>query len=246
MTAADNQRALILLVAVAYCIAAAGTLVAQANASESDQERRRAAMVEQQIVARGISDPSVLKAVRETPRHRFVPPEMEAYAHEDNPLPIGYGQTISQPYIVAYMSQLLDVKRAHKVLEIGTGSGYQAAVLAKLAGKVYSIEIVEPLGLRARDVLREMGLDNVEVRIGDGYAGWAEHAPFDRILLTAAPEEIPQALLDQLAPGGRLVAPVGPVRGDQEIVVIDKDRRGRLKRKRDLPVRFVPMVKGEP
>ena len=199
-------------------------------------------MVEGQIIARGVRDRRVLDALRRVPRHEFVPPELAEEAYSDSPLPIGFGQTISQPYIVGYMTELLRLEPDQKVLEIGTGSGYQAAVLSLIAGEVYSIEIVEPLGLEARERLKRMGYRNIHVRIGDGYQGWPEQAPFDRIILTAAPPEIPQALIDQLAPGGRLVAPVGPGYGAQEIVIVDKDRKGQVHRRVDLPVRFVPMV----
>ena len=163
-------------------------------------------------------------------------------AYSDHPLPIGNGQTISQPYIVAFMSELLDLRKSHKVLEIGTGCGYQAAVLSVLAGEVYSIEIVEELGVQARERLRTLGYDNVEVKIGNGYAGWPEQAPFDRIILTAAPNELPRTLIDQLKNGGKLVAPVGPVYGNQELVVVTKDAQGKVRRESVLPVRFVPMV----
>ena len=167
---------------------------------------------------------------------------MVPQAYNDHPLPIGNRQTISQPYIVAFMSELLDVEKSHKVLEIGTGCGYQAAVLSVLADQVYSMEIVEELGVQARQRLRTLGYDNVEVRIGNGYAGWPEQAPFDRIILTAAPNELPQALVDQLKRGGKLVAPVGPVYGNQELVVVTKDAQGKVRRESVLPVRFVPMV----
>jgi protein-L-isoaspartate(D-aspartate) O-methyltransferase len=202
-------------------------------------------MVEGQIVARGVRDRAVLEALQSVPRDKFVPPDLADQAYSDNPLPIGFGQTISQPYIVGYMSELLGLQPGHKVLEIGTGSGYQAAVLSLLARDVYSIEIVSELGAQARERLERLGYSKVHVRIGDGYKGWPEEAPFDRILLTAAPHEIPQPLLDQLAPGGRLVAPVGPTYGAQEIIVVDKDANGNLTRRTDLPVRFVPMVPGK-
>ncbi len=199
-------------------------------------------MIEAQIVARGVRDPAVLEALRRIPRREFVPAQLVDEAYEDHPLPIGYGQTISQPYIVGYMTELLRLEAHHKVLEIGTGSGYQAAVLSLLADQVYSIEIVEPLALEARDRLERLDRRNVEIKIGDGYQGWPEHAPFDRIVLTAAPPRIPRRLIDQLASGGRLIAPVGPSYGAQEIVILDKDRKGRIHKRRDLPVRFVPMV----
>jgi protein-L-isoaspartate(D-aspartate) O-methyltransferase len=182
--------------------------------------------------------------MREVPRHLFGPDGAHAQAYADYPLPIGEGQTISQPYIVALMTELLGPEKSHKVLEVGTGSGYQAAVLSRLAGEVYSIEIVEPLAQTATSLLDQLGYD-VKVRAGNGYLGWPEQAPFDRIILTAAPPKIPQALLDQLKPGGRLVAPVGPVGGVQELVVLDKDAGGRIREQNVLAVRFVPMV-GEP
>ncbi len=198
-------------------------------------------MVEEQIKARGVRDKAVLEAMRRVPRHPFVPADLIAEAHADRPLPIGAGQTISQPYIVAYMTELLDVKPRHRVLEIGTGSGYQTAILAQLAARVYSIEIVEPLAKRAAGRLHALGIENIDLRIGDGGEGWPEEAPFDRILLTAAPAEIPPTLIEQLARGGRLVAPVGSQSERQSLIVIDKDSKGRLHRREDLPVLFVPM-----
>ena len=212
--------------------------VAAADAHTAQRET----MVREQIAARGVSDADVLAAIRSVPRHLFVPDSMVAEAYSDSPLAIGFSQTISQPYIVAYMSELLDLEDRHKVLEIGTGSGYQAAVLSLLAGEVYTIEIVEELGRQAAVRLDRLGYKNVKVRVGNGYLGWPEEAPFDRILLTAAPEEIPQPLIEQLRPGGRLVAPVGPVFGVQELVVVDKDASGKVSRRAELPVRFVPMV----
>ena len=215
--------------------------VRRARAAD-DYADLRQSMVREQILARGVSDSNVLAALRGVPRHRFVPPSLVRQAYNDHPLPIGNGQTISQPYIVAFMSELLDLQKGHKVLEIGTGCGYQAAVLSVLAGEVYSIEIVEELGAQARQRLRSLGYDNVEVKIGNGYAGWPGQAPFDRIILTAAPVELPRTLVDQLKPGGRLVAPVGPVYGNQELVVVTKDAQGKVRRESVLPVRFVPMV----
>ena len=215
--------------------------VRRARAAD-DYADLRESMVREQILARGVSDRNVLAALRGVPRHRFVPPSLARQAYNDHPLPIGNRQTISQPYIVAFMSELLDLQKGHKVLEIGTGCGYQAAVLSVLAGEVYSIEIVEELGAQARERLLSLGYDNVEVRIGNGYAGWPEQAPFDRIILTAAPDELPRTLVDQLKPGGRLVAPVGPVYGNQELVVVTKDAEGKVRREPVLPVRFVPMV----
>jgi protein-L-isoaspartate(D-aspartate) O-methyltransferase len=199
----------------------------------------RAKMVDEQIRARGIKSQAVLRAMGDVPRHLFVPREVQPFAYEDRPLPIGLDQTISQPYVVAFMTEVLDVARGHRVLEIGTGSGYQAAVLSGLVQQVYSIEIVAELAERARRTLAANGYANVQVRTGNGYLGWPEHSPFDRIIVTAAPPEIPQALVDQLAVGGRLVAPVGTV--SQEIVVVTKTAQG-TKEERTIPVRFVPMV----
>jgi protein-L-isoaspartate(D-aspartate) O-methyltransferase len=199
-------------------------------------------MVEQDIQGRGVSDPRVLEAMRTVPREEFVPPEWAARAYEDNPLPIGHGQTISQPYIVAYMTEVLGVAPEHRVLEIGTGSGYQAAVLGKLAREVYTVEIVPELAERAASTLERLGYDNVHVRHGDGYAGWPEHAPFDRVLVTAAPEEIPAPLVEQLAPLGRLVAPVGAQRETQWITIVDRTPDGVTER-RTIPVQFVPFTR---
>jgi protein-L-isoaspartate(D-aspartate) O-methyltransferase len=186
---------------------------------------------------------SVLRAMRTVPRHRFVPPELVPDAYRDRPLPIGLGQTISQPFIVALMTELLDPQPGARVLEVGTGSGYQAAVLAECVAKVYTIEIVPPLGERARKVLAELGYRNVEVRIGDGYKGWPEAAPFDAIIVTAAPDHVPQPLIDQLAPKGRMVIPVGSHHGIQDLLVISKDADGRAVTRRTLAVRFVPLTR---
>jgi protein-L-isoaspartate(D-aspartate) O-methyltransferase len=204
------------------------------------EARRR--LVADQLRARGVRDERVLAAMSEVPRHLFVRPGEQASAYVDSPLPIGHGQTISQPYIVAFMTEALQVASAHTVLEIGTGSGYQAAILGRLAGQVYTIEIVPELAERARETLSRQGFGNVHVRAGDGYLGWPEHAPFDRIMVTAAPEEVPQALIDQLAPGGRMVAPVGPQFGDQELRILTKTPKG-IVTERSLPVRFVPMIR---
>jgi protein-L-isoaspartate(D-aspartate) O-methyltransferase len=186
---------------------------------------------------------AVMAAMRKVPRHRFVPPSHEAYAYDNRPLPIGEGQTISQPYIVALMTDLLDPQAGHAVLEVGTGSGYQAAVLAELVDRVYTIEVVEPLGRRAAQLLRELGYRNVTARVGDGYNGWPEHAPFDSIIVTAAAPEVPQPLLDQLKPGGRLVIPVGGTGEVQQLLVIDKRADGTTTIRRALPVRFVPLTR---
>ena len=186
---------------------------------------------------------AVLAAIANVPRHRFVPPRLAAQAYANRPLAIGHGQTISQPFIVALMTQLIDPKPTDRVLEIGTGSGYQAAVLAKLVARVYTIEIVRPLGERAAELLRELGFANVEVRIGDGYLGWPEAAPFDAIVVTAAPDRMPQPLIDQLAPGGRLIAPVGPQGETQNLLLMRKDPDGRTVTRNVLPVRFVPLTR---
>ncbi|MDD4052492.1 MAG: protein-L-isoaspartate(D-aspartate) O-methyltransferase [candidate division Zixibacteria bacterium] len=196
-------------------------------------------MVESQLKGRDITDKRVLAAMEKVERHRFVPVDEQSAAYEDHPLPIGEGQTISQPYIVALMTQLLRLKGNEKVLEIGTGSGYQAAVLAELAGEVYTIEIIEPLGKAAEVRLKEMGYINVSVRIGDGYLGWPEKAPFDGIIVTCAPDKIPQPLIDQLADGGRMVIPVGTYA--QELVLVEK-KAGKITRKNVIPVVFVPMT----
>lgn len=203
----------------------------------------RERMVREQIEARGVRHAGVLKAMREVERHLFVPESLRRSAYEDHPLPIGHGQTISQPYIVAAMTEMLDPQPSDRALEIGTGSGYQAAVLARLVRHVYTIELVEPLGQQAQARLAGLGYRNVTVRIGDGYAGWPEEAPFDKILLTAAPPDVPPKLIEQLKLGGRLVAPVGT--GWQELVVISKDAKGGVRRRTEFPVMFVPMVPGK-
>jgi protein-L-isoaspartate(D-aspartate) O-methyltransferase len=199
-------------------------------------------MVETQLKSRDIRDDVVLKAMLRVRREMFVPPEIRQFAYDDRPLPIGQDQTISQPYIVAYMTQALRLQPHHSVLEIGTGSGYQAAVLAELVKQVYSIEIIPDLAARARTALADAGYKNVEVRAGNGYLGWPERAPFARIIVTAAPPEIPKALIDQLAVGGLMVLPVGT--GYQELVIVSRDAKG-VTQKRMIPVRFVPMV-GKP
>jgi len=185
---------------------------------------------------------AVMAAMGKVPRHRFVPALQDIFAYDNRPLPIGEGQTISQPYIVALMTDLLDPKSADTVLEVGTGSGYQAAVLAELVAKVYTIEIVEPLARRARQVLGELGYRNVEIRVGDGYGGWPAAAPFDAIIVTAAPAAVPQPLIDQLKPGGRMVIPVGGASDVQQLLLVEKQSDGRTTTRRTLPVRFVPLT----
>jgi protein-L-isoaspartate(D-aspartate) O-methyltransferase len=186
---------------------------------------------------------SVIAAMGKVPRHRFVPVLQDMFAYDNRPLPIGEGQTISQPYIVALMTDLLDPKPSDIVLEVGTGSGYQAAVLAELVAKVYTIEIVEPLGKRAAKLLRDLGYRNVEVRIGDGYGGWPEAAPFDAIVVTAAPAAVPQPLIDQLRPGGKMVIPIGGPNEVQQLLLVQKQADGGATTKRTLPVRFVPLTR---
>ena len=226
--------------------ACAATVVGSIRADDAGTlwERRRARMVREQIEARGIRDPAVLDAMRSVRREYFVPEESRGYADADSALPIGYDQTISQPYIVAFMTELLALEKGHRVLEIGTGSGYQTAVLATLSDDVFSLEIVPALAERARQTLLRLGYQRAQIKQGDGYDGWAEHAPYDRIIVTAAPPELPAALLEQLAPNGRLVAPVGKTSETQHLVLVTKDARGRLRRERRLAVRFVPMVEG--
>ncbi len=187
-------------------------------------------------------DPRVMQAIGKVPRHEFVPKDLRLYAYLNRPLPIGYGQTISQPYIVALMTDLLKVGQKDRVLEIGTGSGYQAAVLAELAGKVYSIEIIEELGLAAKQRLKNLGYDNVNVKTGDGYYGWPEHAPFDAIVVTAAASHIPPPLIRQLKIGGRMVIPVGSRFMTQELLLVNKDKTGKITTRQLLPVRFVPLT----
>jgi protein-L-isoaspartate(D-aspartate) O-methyltransferase len=201
----------------------------------------RQRMVDEQIAARGVLDPRVLAAMRTVPRERFMPTDVAAQAYADQPLPIGHGQTISQPYIVAYMSEALDVEPDAKVLEIGTGSGYQAAILGELAREVYTIEIVPELAERARATLESLGYRNVHVRQGDGYLGWPDQAPFDAIIVTAAPDHVPQPLVDQLKIGARLVIPVGDF--DQQMRILTRTADG-VQETRTLPVRFVPLRRG--
>jgi len=219
--------------------------------SEEDLGKRREDMVRTQLATsdwgvEAVRDPLVLEAFRQVPRHRFVPEALVPHAYEDRPLPIGYGQTISQPYIVAKMTELLGPKKGHRVLEIGTGSGYQAAILSRLVADVYTVEIVNPLGTKARERLAALGHKNVEVRVADGYYGWPGKAPFDCIVVTAAANHIPPPLIEQLKPGGRLVVPIGNPFQTQRLVLVTKGNKGpRDIRIRDImPVRFVPLVSG--
>ncbi|HEX5645323.1 MAG TPA: protein-L-isoaspartate(D-aspartate) O-methyltransferase [Nitrospira sp.] len=207
---------------------------------DSKREAERNRMVDQDIIPHGIKDPAVIAAMRQVPRHRFIPGAYSLFAYVDGPLPIGHGQTISQPSLVAEMTEQLRLKKTDKVLEIGTGSGYQAAILAELVEKVLSVEIVEPLARQAAQTLAELGFKNVRVRAGDGYGGWPEEAPFDAIIVTAAPDHVPQPLLDQLAVGGRLILPVGT--DFQTLELYHRTATG-YERKTLTFVRFVPLVR---
>ncbi len=216
---------------------------AAGTAEKSRFMDERLKMVESQIRARGVTNALVLAAMRKVPRHDFVPAGSEPQAYADHPLSIGHSQTISQPYIVAYMTELLDLKPGQKVLEIGTGSGYQAAVLSQITSNVFTIEIVKPLYEQAKPKLVKVGLPADRIRLGDGYQGWPDQAPFDAIIVTAAPDHIPKPLIEQLKSGGRMVIPVGPTSANQALQVVEKDKEGRLKTSKALPVRFVPLTR---
>ena len=218
-------------------------MMGQANLirAEDGEVKSREEMVRNQLVAGGIRNPEVLQAMTEVARHEFVPTSLRPYAYADGPLPIGHGQTISQPFIVAYMTQALELTKEHRVLEVGTGSGYQAAILGKLAKEVYTIEIVPPLAESAKGILSKLGFENVHVRLGDGYLGWPEKAPFDAIIVTCAPDHVPEPLVSQLKEGGRLVIPVGAAGGIQQLVLLRK-RNGQISKEKMLDVRFVPMT----
>lgn len=209
---------------------------------EAEWMMSRSKMVEVDIAGRGVVNPRVLEAMRLVPRHLFVPGDFQDEAYADRPLPIGLGQTISQPFIVAAMTELIDPRPDHVVFEVGTGSGYQAAVLAGLVRHVYTVEIVPELGEQASDRLASLGYTNVSVRVGDGYAGWPEHGPFDGIIVTCGAEDVPPPLIEQLKPGGKMVIPVGPTHEVQELLILEKDRKGNVTRRSVMPVRFVPMT----
>jgi len=202
--------------------------------------KKRIEMVEKQIIARGVKNEKVIEAMKKVPRHLFVPEEYRHLAYTDGPLPIGYDQTISQPYIVAYMTEVLDLKENEKVLEIGTGSGYQAAILAEICKEVYTIEIIEDLANSAKKTLKELGYNNIYIKIGDGYKGWPEKAPFDAIIVTCSPTNIPKPLIEQLAENGRMIIPVGEWY-NQQLVLLRK-KNGKMIKENLIPVRFVPMV----
>jgi protein-L-isoaspartate(D-aspartate) O-methyltransferase len=208
------------------------------SAREFAGERER--MVRQQVEMRGVTEERLLTAMRKVPREQFVPETMRDRSYSDGPLPIGYGQTISQPFVVAFMTEKLRLRPTDRVLEIGTGSGYQAAILAELAAEIYTIEIVEPLGKKAAQTLQRLGYKNVQVKIGDGYQGWPEHAPFDAVIVTCAPDHVPRPLVEQTKEGGRIVIPVGPA-GDQTLYLLEK-KNGQLEQRAVLPVLFVPMT----
>jgi protein-L-isoaspartate(D-aspartate) O-methyltransferase len=217
-------------------------IISVENDVSKDYTFLRERMVEEQIIARGISDSLVIDAMLTVKRHLFVPKILTSSAYEDHPLPIGCGQTISQPYIVALMTELLEANKTHRILEVGTGSGYQAAVLSLLADSVFTIEIIPELAASAKERLEKLGYQNVVVKAGDGYKGWEEHAPFDGIIVTCAPNEVPPLLLEQLNTGGRMVIPVGSYY--QELLLITKDSTD-ISKKSIVPVKFVPMIKGE-
>jgi len=230
---------LLFLLFSAACSGAPGNETGRPN-DESRYRLMREEMVSSQIERRGVKDPRVLRALRSVPRHVFVPGHLTDQAYDDNALPIGQDQTISQPYIVAVMTEALALEHSDRVLEIGTGSGYQAAVLGELAGQVFTIEIVEALGRQAAKRLRKMGYGNITTRIGDGYAGWPEESPFDAVIVTAAPDHIPAPLVEQLKPGGKMVIPVDNL--DQHLLLLTKQEDGSFQETRIIPVRFVPMT----
>ena len=210
------------------------------EAQSAESHRRMVQHIERQ----GVSDSATLHALRQLPRHEFVPPEHRGRAYGDHPLPIGYGQTISQPYIVAYMTEQLHPKPGMKILEVGTGSGYQAAVLGEIGCRVFTMELVEALASSATERLARLGFDSITVMHGDGHYGWPDEAPFDAVIVTAAAGYIPPALIDQLKPGGRMIIPVGNVYGIQHLVLAEKHEDGKMRTRNLLPVRFVPLLSG--
>ena len=212
-----------------------------ARCEKNQFENPRESMVQTQIIARGVADTATLRAMRSVPRHEFVPRELIRYAYDDHPLQIGYEQTISQPYIVAFMTELIKPRKGQRVLEVGTGSGYQAAVLAEIVDSVFTIELIPELAETAGARLKQLGYRNVAVRQGDGYLGWPEHAPYDASLVTAASEEIPQPLVAQLREGGRLVIPVGSLSDIQSLTIVRKEAN-KVSTESVLPVRFVPLI----
>ena len=223
---------------IVWVLVNAGCHEKQAAVDDFVGERER--MVQEQLMPRGIHEERVLAAIAKVPREEFVPPEARAASYTDQPLPIGYGQTISQPFVVGFMTEQLQLKRDDRVLEIGTGSGYQAAILAELVAEVYSIEIIEPLAKNAEATLARLGYKNVQVKAGDGYKGWPERAPFDAVIVTCAPSHVPQPLVDQMKEGGRMIIPVGGL-GEQKLYLLEK-KNGQLEQRAVLPVRFVPMA----
>jgi protein-L-isoaspartate(D-aspartate) O-methyltransferase len=226
----------------AAALGAAGACDMRPHDRDDTFSAARDVMISRDIRGRGVTNANVLAAMAAVPRHMFVPAPGRRLAYEDHPLPIGAGQTISQPYIVAAMTELIEPQPTHTLLEIGTGSGYQAAVLARLVSHVYTIEIVESLGREATGRLASMGFTNVSVRIGDGYQGWPEHAPFDGIIVTCGAENVPPPLVEQLKPGGKMVIPVGPAMGIQSLLLVEKDFAGKIHRRNIMDVRFVPLT----
>lgn len=227
----------------AYILIMFTLLILPAQEQDSYKQKREE-MVRESIEGRGVKDKAVLKAMRTVKRHLFVPPDQAAYAYEDHPLPIGSGQTISQPYMVAYMTEVIKPTPQMKVLEVGTGNGYQAAVLAEIVKQVYTIEIIPELGQSAATRLKKLGYDNVQVKVGNGYHGWEEHAPYDAIVVTAAAEKVPPPLVEQLKDGGRMVIPIGPQFRTQSLLLIEK-KNGKISTKKLMPVVFVPFTGGD-
>jgi protein-L-isoaspartate(D-aspartate) O-methyltransferase len=214
------------------------------SASAMDNKERRMNMVDKYIAGEGIRDPATLDAMRAVPREKFVPDSLRRSAYDNRPLPIGFGQTISQPYVVGFMTEALQLKPSDCVLEIGTGSGYQAAILAEIVDEVYTIEIVEPLGTSAAALFAQLGHTNIHAKVGDGYYGWPDKAPFDAIIVTAAASHIPPPLIEQLKPGGRMIIPVGSIMMVQHLLLVEKDGDGHVTNRSLLPVRFVPLTGG--